>query len=592
VRRFIVIGLVCVVGLQAPVRAQTAGAALVPGNTKLHISIPNFAQFEKAWKKTKVSQLFDDPKLKPFFDDLTKESVLSKLALDWDDVKSVAKGELSLASFPVGPREATHVMTLYTNNGKIPLMKLLAKVVASMKKQGYKVGMKEINGFTITTYSRAEANGKARGEYLFSFVKDEMLVAGDNDAAAAAVLERWDGNAADRLEQKKAFQEVRTRAKAQTKTPSELFYFLEPIGLAEIEQTVVKTASFKRGPDLLKILKDEGFTALQSIGGFISFAQGDYDILQRTAVYAPGPYQKSMRMLKTLPGDNFAPPDWVPADAARFAAAYLDVGNAFNYFGSFFDAYYGEGDAGTFEDIIKGLRDDPNGPQVDVAKELIGRLGRRVTIVVDTAKPIGLYSVRSLVAVETKDEKGVADALRRLMENDETVKRHDLTGGVALWEMIAQVKKRKGSKPANAAPKAPNTAAAVARGQLFLASDVKMLEKILTTKSASLATSADFERVAKELQLLGAGKDCLRSFSRPDEDFQTVYEMLRTNQLDKARSVYAQALVHLFGDNVKRVDTSKFPNYESFRQYLGPTGLYCVQGNDGWMVVGCALRKK
>ena len=197
----------------------------------------------------------------------------------------------------------------------------------------------------------------------------------------------------------------------------------------------------------MKILHDEGFTAIQGIGGYISFGQKDYDIFHHTAIFAPGPYQKSMRMLKTLPGDNFAPPDWVPADATRFTTAYLDLANAFNNFGSFFDAYYGEGEAGTFDDIIKGLRDDPNGPQVDVAKEIIGRLGRRVTLVIDNAKPIGLYSVRSLVAVDTKDEKGVADAIRRLMENDDTVKRREVSVGVVLWEMLAQVKKRKGAKP-------------------------------------------------------------------------------------------------------------------------------------------------
>ncbi len=588
-RRIIALGLLSVVGWQAPVAAQTPGAALVPGNTKLQISIPNFDQFEKAWKKTKVSKLFDDPKLKPFFDGLMKESVLSKLAIDWEDVKGIGKGELSVAAFPVGPREAAHVVTLYTNNEKIPLMKVLAKVVVSMEKQGYKVGMKDIAGYPVTTYTRNDPEGKKRTQYFFSFTKDQMLVAGDNDAAAAAVLERWEGNSADRLAQRKPYQEAMARAKGKTKTAWEMSFFMEPLGLAEMERSASTLPQYRRGPDILKILHDEGFTALQGIGGFISFGQKDYDILHHTAIFAPGPYQKSMRMLKTLPGDNFAPPDWVPADATRFTTAYLDLANAFNYFGSFFDAYYGEGEAGTFDDIIKGLRDDPNGPQVDVAKEIIGRLGQRATLVVDNAKPIGLYSVRSLIAVDTTDEKGVADAIRRLMENDETVKRREVSG-VVLWEMLPQTKKRKGSKPTVQA-KPPNTAIGVARGQFLMASDVKMLEQILAAKSTSLASDVEYQRVEKEMQPLGAGKDCLRSFSRPDEDFRTVYEMLRTHQVDQARSVYAQLLIHLFGANINQIDTSKFPDYDDFKQYLGPTGLYCTQANDGWTMLGYALRK-
>ena len=124
-----------------------------------------------------------------------------------------------------------------------------------------------------------------------------------------------------------------------------------------------------------------------------------------------------------------------------------------------------------------------------------------------------------------------------------------------------------------------------------MASDVKMLEQVLAAKSAGLASNDEYKRVEKEMQPLGAGKDCLRSFSRPDEDFRTVYEMLRTHQVDQARSVFAQALVHLFGANINQIDTSKFPAYDTFKQYLGPTGLYCTQGKDGWTIVGFALPK-
>ena len=88
-------------------------------------------------------------------------------------------------------------------------------------------------------------------------------------------------------------------------------------------------------------------------------------------------------MLKTLPGDNFAPPDWVPGDVTQFNTLYLDIDTAFKNFGPLFDAYYGEGDAGTFDDIIKGLRDDPNGPRLDVGKDIIGKLGKRVTLLAD-----------------------------------------------------------------------------------------------------------------------------------------------------------------------------------------------------------------
>src|SRR5262249_55251786 len=154
----------------------------------------------------------------------------------------------------------------------------------------------------------------------------------------------------------------------------------------------------------------------------------------------------------------------------------------FKYVGSLVDGAYFGGDTGSFDDVIKGLRDDPNGPQVDIEKDLIAKLGTRVTLFGDTEKPLGLYRPRYCVAVETTDEKSVARAVRRLLENDEDVKQRKLKDGTILWEIVTKEKKKnakKGVKPNPNAPKPPNAAVAVARGQLFLTSNVKLLEKIL-----------------------------------------------------------------------------------------------------------------
>jgi hypothetical protein len=585
-----VLGLVYLLAFQVPLPAAPPGAAQLPGSAKLHISIADVPRLQKAWQRTKVAQLFDDPKLKPFLDDLANESTLAKFGLTWQDLASIAKGEMSFSAIPVAPDQLGHIMTLNTNNEIMPVLKVLAKVVVSLEKHGYKVATKTIGGFPVTTYVRGGQDKKGRGQTLYSFTKDELLVAADNEKAVEEILRRWQGTSPDRLDQKKAYQEVQARAKARLKTGADFFWFAEPIGLAERERSTARIAP-RRGADTLKILKDEGFTALQAMGGYVFVGQGEHDFLHYTAVYAPGPYQKSMRMLKTLSGGDFAPADWVPGGLARFETVYLDTINAFNNFGSFFDAVYAEGDAGTFDDILRGLRDDPNGPQIDLGKEVFGRLGRRITLVVGTEKPLGPYSVRSLVAVDTKDEKGLAQAVRRLMENDEDVKQHKI-GGTVLWEMITREKKKKGSKPAPAKAKAPNSGVAVARGHLFLANDVKYLEKILTSKDRGLAAQADYQRVAGALDKLGAGMDCFRSFSRPDEDLQTVYELLRTNQLDKGSSLYARLLLDLFGDNVKQIDGSTFPDYQDFRRYLGPTGTYGINQADGWLLVGCALRRQ
>src|SRR6266581_4484802 len=43
-----------------------------------------------------------------------------------------------------------------------------------------------------------------------------------------------------------------------------------------------------------------------------------YDLLHHTAVYAPGPCQKAMRMIEALAGADFSPPAWLPGDLDPF----------------------------------------------------------------------------------------------------------------------------------------------------------------------------------------------------------------------------------------------------------------------------------
>ena len=105
---------------QAPVQAVPPGGALLPGNSQFHLTIPDVQKMDKAWKKTLLSKLLDDPKIKPFFDEVFKESPLSRTGLDWADLVSIAKGEMSMGMFPVMPGQPGHVFTLVSSEQKAP----------------------------------------------------------------------------------------------------------------------------------------------------------------------------------------------------------------------------------------------------------------------------------------------------------------------------------------------------------------------------------------------------------------------------------------------------------------------------------------
>ena len=83
------------------------------------------------------------------------------------------------------------------------------------------------------------------------------------------------------------------------------------------------------------------------------------------------------------------------------------------------------------------MKNDPNGPKIDLRKELIQNLGQRVTMITDYQLPITTSSERLLFAIETKDEKAVAKAMEKSMKNDPTVKRR-VVGGRVMWEIVEE----------------------------------------------------------------------------------------------------------------------------------------------------------
>ena len=54
----------------------------------------------------------------------------------------------------------------------------------------------------------------------------------------------------------------------------------------------------------------------------------------------------------------------------------------------------------------EGLKEDPNGPQIDLRADLIKHLGRRVSMLTDYQLPITTTSERLLFAIEATNPEG------------------------------------------------------------------------------------------------------------------------------------------------------------------------------------------
>jgi hypothetical protein len=580
--------------------APPAPERLLPAATLAVVAVPNVKELRARWGETDLSRFFNDPALKPFRDDSDRQlprGAARFLGLSADDVTRVAEGTAAFAIVPGDGGRPADVLLIDATGKDAELRKVLGGLAQFAQQRG---GLtQEEGGLTVHAWT---AGTPPQARRIAHAVKEGLFVASDSPAVAREVLTRWGGG--ENLAGRKAFQATAERCKTPGGQPVHLSWFLDPIGLADAQQAAAPPAGRKRS-NTLAVVKKQGLDAVQAVGGVATVAAGGDDLVYRAFVYAPPPrsgYRNAAGMLKFPAGGDFAPPPWVPAELSVFESFYWDLPQAFESFAPLFDQVAGDGEEGTFKDVIDSLRDDPNGPQLDFRKEIIAQLSGRVNVVTDCLQPVTRKSERVLVAFEARPkssagdpEQTLADAMRKSMQGDPQVKRRDFQGKV-IWEIQAREPKK--SKKGEVGVKLPNAAIAVAHGQLFVATHVSLLEKaLLRAAPAKLADQADYQRVTAELQrLAGGSKPSVVLFARPAEDFRATYELTRMNQLEGAESVYAKVLLSILkraeadGSRVT-VNGSLLPEFGQVNRHLGPAGTVVVSHPDGWSLVGVQMKQ-
>jgi hypothetical protein len=454
-------------------------------------------------------------------------------------------------------------------------------------------------------------------------MRGTLLVYGDNLAEVEKLLARSAANGGrDSLANFTPYREVMARAEgAAGGLAPDARWFIEPFGFAEARRVSARKKRTRKH-DWIQVLGDQGFRAIQGLGGHVNFATDRQEVLHRTAVYAPPvegadpnfKYTLAARMLAFPNGGPLPAADWIPRELATYSSFRWDMKNAFEFSKSLIDQL---ADAEVFEDSLEGVRTDPNGPQIDLRRDLVGKLGTQAALLSDFELPIHPDSERTLYAFAAADPAKVADTLRRQMEDDDRAVRHDNVAGHVVWE-IKNVDKprppvvvegtglkrfRQEQQQKEDERLIPNSAMTVAHGHLLVATHLDFLERVLEEAAAGgqpLAKSVDYQLVTQELDRLHADKpQSFRIFSRTDESYRPNYELLRQGKLPQSKSLLAQALDGLLSDDpegdevrTQSIDGGKLPEFEFVRRYLGPAGMVVETLADGWMLTGVTLSKQ
>lgn len=602
--------------------AVPAPESLLPESTKGFLAVGSLDQLSESWNKTQLGKLTQDPAMKPFMEDLQRQiqqkwtQTHRKLGITWDDLSGVPSGEVAVALLLPAPTEVA-LAVLADVTGNLPKANaLLDKIQANLASQKAVRSQRNVQGTNVTVFTIPKHEDEPARQMIY-FIKDDLLAASDNLKVIEGILGRMEKTRTDSLEGVAAFKAVTARCRtAAGELVPNIRWFVEPFGYADATR-LSSGAPRRKGTDMLKILREQGFTAIEGVGGFVNFAATDYEILHRTYIHAPGNkaggerFTLAARMLQMPNGGNFTPPDWVPRDVAGYAAINLDTKNAFENSKTLVNEIVGDE---VFEDVLESIRTDENGPRIDIRSDLVAHLGNRVTMLSDVQLPITPKSERMLVAIDTTNEARLAEVIKSWMEKDPDTRRREINGHV-VWEIVDEKGElpmvtienspldndSAGSEEEEPEEKAlmPNSAVAVTHGHIFVATHIDILAKVLieADNRQKLSESADYLRVEAATAKLAQTEQFGQAFTRTDDAYRGVYELLRTGKMPESESLFGRMLNSMLGEGkegvlrTQRIDGSELPEFDMVRRYLGPAGITMTTEADGWFVTGFTLNK-
>jgi hypothetical protein len=610
---------------------------IFPQTTRLWISVPDVKELQARFDRSPYGQLLADPAMKDFVEELRAEisksgrQRLQKLELTLEDLEKIPGGEVAVAAIEPAPGKLATVLLVDTTGREAEARELVDTI--SKRLLARKASAVSIEGAPpqLVAYQLPDDpqdDRVKRGRRVAFALAPSVLVVGDDPQQVGQAFAVLKNGREDSLASLPAFQAVMAQCGAALpESAAPIRWFAEPLAFARAYQAANPPLEKKKTPDYVAILARQGFDAVRGVGGLVAVGAGPHSLRHHTMIFAPplpgrepfaaDTYDLAARMLRFPNVDGMQPPAWVPRDVTGWTTLQWDLGQAFKAAETLVDDVVG--DKGVYDDVIASLKEDPDGPQIDVDADLVACLGNRLSMVSDHVDPLGPDSERLVIAVEATDDARIAATIAKVMDADQDMEKLEVAGHT-VWRLIdrsSALPQLEIETPGGAVPHVddddaqrrrqrlrdkeekllPHSAVTVAKGHLLIASHLDVLEKVLgaTGGEHALVAANDYTLTMAELDRLTASATALRSFSREDETIRPAYELLRRGDMPRSKSILGQLLNMVLGDGKpgsvreQRIDGSKLPEFEKIRRYLGTAATAMESRPDGWYVAGLAV---
>ncbi|MDP7014660.1 MAG: M56 family metallopeptidase [Pirellulaceae bacterium] len=587
-------------GLTAP--AET----ILPPSTKSFFSIPNLKKTGDAWRRTQLGKLTQDPLMKPFIEDLDKQideklaETKTRLGITWEDVKEIYAGEICLATVqPDGDAKKFGMVLVIDVTGRDDqVAALLKKIDAGMRSRKAERKSSTVAGASVVSHTLPREKGeRIRRQSLHTHYKNR-LIATDDAGTLSAIIASINGDGDQQLGDSKAFRFCLSRANELAKNKPHVRWFIEPLGFAQVNQAAKLAGKRRRGKDRVAVLQKQGFSAVAGAGGVILFDQGSLDARYHAYVYAPARKRElAVRILDFPNSLNPTPPAWLPDTMGSALSFNWKMLNAFDAAETLVNAMAGDE---IWEDLWDSIKNDPNGPMIDVRRDLISQFDDRVHVVTKTKTPIDVDSEQTLVIIKVRNEQLVAKTIADAVRRDPTVTKKSHRNRT-IWHIDVDAADDEDEEEEEGDERLiRHMAITVTKGYILAGSDLEILHAVIDNidgEGNALSASEDYKNVVASLEKLGAKSDSFRAFAQRSDTYHTNYELLRQGKLPQAETMLAQFVGSIFAgggdrdpDREQEIDGSKLPPFESVKKYFRPGGFFVQTEDDGWVLSGGVVR--
>lgn len=635
--------------------AQYRAEKIFPDATKGFFAIEDLKELETLWKQTQIGQLMNDPIMEAFKKDFRAQMTKrmeNRFGFTLDDIQQLPSGEVAAGMIAI-PGQTPGYAVMMDVAGRMDETKdYLKRLNEKLLGAGVQRAVEKYKDTDIVTYTFPERvqSATVRGTPLnrpgisvvpnrraYYLLKDNYLIIADQQHLARLIFDRMQDSSQGRsLADQEDFQQAMKRCidDLPEGTKPLIRWYLEPLNYGESVRVLMRGPAIEKRrskPSIFTIMKEQGFDAIRGIGGVVNIKTEGKEVVYRIFIHTKKPYRLAMRMLVFPDSTNFTPPSWMPSDLARCSMFFVDPIAIFDNFGTLFDALVMQGEQGVWKDILEGLEEDPHGPQINLREEVVALLGQRVLGMSKYHLPITPQSESMIVAVELKEgkEDGMKKALQKLFGND-TEMQKTVHGPYLLWHRVPaediilpdtnlvgvpdlvsspgrSKSAQKEEEEKDSEPMFPGATFTVAKGCLFVGTDIDYLKVILDRLDKELPAIVD-ETEYKEVDTIFSSMGItdkphfMQFFARTDETIRPTYELIRQGKMPQSQAILGKAINALFvseedkenggGLRQQAIDGSNLPEFEKIRNYFGPSGLYGATEENGYFFKGFLLEKK